>query len=66
MRRDSEDEIEFVTIMSFESLQSVIDFQGEDYTRCYVPAAAQQVLKCWDQRASHYEAIEHRANKQAD
>ena len=66
LRRNDEDEVEFVTIMSFDSLQSVIDFQGEDYTRCYVPASAQQVLKRWDQRASHYDAIEHPDDKQAN
>ncbi len=25
--------------MTFDSLQNVIEFQGEDYTRCYVPEA---------------------------
>lgn len=46
--------------MTFDSLQNVIDFQGEDYTRCYVLDAAQQVLKQWDQESSHYETIEYR------
>jgi hypothetical protein len=46
--------------MTFQSLQNVIDFQGEDYARCYVPDAAQQVLKRWDQFSAHYEAIEAR------
>ena len=57
-RRDLDDEVEFVTIMTFDSLQNVIDFQGEDYTRCYVPDAAKQILKRWDQVSAHYEAIE--------
>ena len=56
LRRTHETEVEFVTIMTFESLQSVIDFQGEDYTRCYVPDRAQEVLKHWDEHASHYES----------
>lgn len=55
LRRNHESEVEFVTILTFESLQNVIDFQGEDYTRCYVPDAAQKVLKRWDEFASHYE-----------
>ena len=38
-RRYLADEVEFVTIMTFDSLQNVIDFQGEDYTCCYVPDA---------------------------
>ena len=64
LRRDLEDEVEFITIMTFQSLQNVIDFQGEDYSRCYVPDEAQKVLKRWDQLSSHYEAIEYRNYKQ--
>ncbi len=61
LRRDLEDEVEFVTIMTFDSIQNVIDFQGADYARCYVPDAAQKVLKRWDQVAKHYDAKEVRA-----
>ena len=60
LRIELEDEVEFVTIMTFESLQNVIDFQGENYKRCYVPQAAQKVLKRWDQESIHYELIETR------
>ena len=63
MRRDHEDEVEFVTIMTFDTLQNVIDFQGEDYARCYVPDAAQLVLKRWDKYSEHYETIEYRKYK---
>jgi hypothetical protein len=63
MRRHHQDEVEFITIMTFDSLQNVIDFQGEDYTRCYVPESAQMVLKRWDQVSSHYETIEYRKYK---
>ena len=54
-------EVEFVTIMTFESLQNVIDFQGVDYQKSYVPDAARKVLKRWDQEALHYELVETRA-----
>ena len=63
MRKVTSDEVEFVTIMTFDSLQNVIDFQGEDYTRCYVPDAAQQLLKRWDQVSAHYDVIEFRKYK---
>jgi len=59
-RRDLRDEVEFVTIMTFDSLQNVIDFQGEDYKKCYVPDAAQKVLARWDQESAHYGTIENR------
>ncbi|MBN1883330.1 MAG: antibiotic biosynthesis monooxygenase [Deltaproteobacteria bacterium] len=57
-RRDLTGEVEFVTIMTFDSLKSVIDFQGEEYERCYVPDAAQKLLKRWDLYSAHYDAIE--------
>jgi len=57
LRRNVGNEVEFVTIMTFASLQNVIDFQGEHYENSYVPDVAQKVLKRWDQKASHYDAI---------
>jgi antibiotic biosynthesis monooxygenase (ABM) superfamily enzyme len=60
-RRDSEKEVEFVTIMTFDSLHNVIDFQGKDYEKCYVPESAQKILKRWDLKSVHYDAIETRS-----
>lgn len=62
LRRDLEREVEFVTIMSFRSLDDIIAFQGEDYARCYVPDVARAVLKRWDQTAQHYELKEARSH----
>ncbi len=55
LRRELGDEVEFITIMTFDSIQNVIDFQGKDYQRCYVPEAAQKVLKRWDEISDHFE-----------
>ena len=41
--------------MSFDSIDSVIAFQGPDYEAAYVPAAAQKVLKRWDLRSTHHD-----------
>ena len=60
LKRQHTDEIEFITIMTFDSIQSVIAFQGPEYTRCYVPDVAQKVLKRWDQHSAHYEVVEDR------
>lgn len=38
------DEVEFVTIMSFDSWEAVKRFSGEDYERAYVPPKAKEVL----------------------
>ena len=59
LRMDAGEEVEFVTIMTFDSLQNLMEFQGEDYTRCYVPEAAQLVLKRWDAESKHFETVEH-------
>ena len=60
LRRDLEDEVEFVTIMTFDSIQCVMVFQGDDDERCYVPLTAQKVLKRWDQVCRHYHLKEER------
>ena len=60
LRIEREYEVEFVTIMTFESLQNVIEFQGDNYKQCYVPDVAQKVLKRWDKESIHYELIETR------
>ncbi|MDH5752172.1 MAG: antibiotic biosynthesis monooxygenase [Deltaproteobacteria bacterium] len=54
LRREHDHEVEFVTIMTFDSIQNVIDFQGKDYTRCYVPQSAREVLSRWDEHSGHY------------
>jgi antibiotic biosynthesis monooxygenase (ABM) superfamily enzyme len=60
LRRSLEDEVEFITIMQFDTLHDVKSFVGEDYEACYVPAAARKVLKRFDQRSQHYELRESR------
>jgi heme-degrading monooxygenase HmoA len=60
LRRDLEDEVEFITIMTFDSIQNVIAFQGKDYEKSYVPDEAQKVLKRWNKVADHFQVIETR------
>ena len=55
LRRNVDDEVEFMTIMTFDSTENVIAFQGEDYEAAYVPPQARAVLKRWDDRAAHFE-----------
>ena len=54
LHRDLADEVEFMTIMTFDSIDDVIAFQGDDYERCYVPDEARAILKRWDDTSSHY------------
>lgn len=55
LSRDLGTEVEFMTIMTFDSIQNVIGLQGEDYERAYVPDAAKAVLSRWDDICVHYE-----------
>jgi hypothetical protein len=60
MKRDLGGEVEFQTLMWFDSLEAIKAFMGEDYSVSHVPAAARAVLKCFDERAAHYEVIDRR------
>jgi len=59
-RRELRDETEFMTIMTFDTLDSVIAFNGKDYETCYVPGNAQKLLKRWDQVSLHFQMVEKR------
>ncbi len=55
LRRNAGEEVEFVTIMMFDSLDAVREFAGEDYEAAVVPAKARAVLAHFDERSQHYE-----------
>jgi len=57
LRRDQGSEVEFVTIMHFDDLDSVKAFAGEDYETAFVPPPAHAVLKRFDARSQHYESL---------
>lgn len=60
MRRTLGEEVEFVTIMWFDDLDSIRAFVGEDYEVSHVPNAARAVLARFDARASHYQLLDRR------
>ena len=60
LRRPLEDEVEFITIMDFASLDSVKAFVGEDYEAAYVPDEARAILSRFDERSQHYEVRDQR------
>jgi hypothetical protein len=62
LRRPVGDEVEFLTLMWFETWQAVRAFAGEDYERAYVPAKAREVLSRFDERSQHYELRAERGN----
>lgn len=61
LRRPLGDEVEFITIMDFESLDNVKAFVSEDYEQAYVPDEAKAILSRFDERSQHYEVREQRS-----
>jgi heme-degrading monooxygenase HmoA len=55
LRGEVGEEVEFVTIMVFDSLDAVREFAGEDYELAVVPEKARAVLSHFDERSQHYE-----------
>ena len=58
LRRSLGAEVEFITIMRFDSLEAVKQFVGADYEKSYVPDKALKVLARHDERSQHYEIRE--------
>lgn len=58
LSRDLGEEVEFMTIMSFDTLENIKALQGDDYEKAYVPEVAQAVLNRWDQVCLHFETEE--------
>jgi heme-degrading monooxygenase HmoA len=57
LRREIEGEIEFSTIMVFDSIDNIRAFTGVDYAVAHVPAQARAVLSRFDERSAHYEIL---------
>ena len=57
LRRDLGDEVEFATLMWFDSLECVRAFAGADYETAIVPPKARALLLRFDARSAHYETI---------
>src|SRR4029079_14927204 len=55
LRRDAGDEVEFVTLTVFDSLEAVREFAGEDYEVAVVPPEARRLLAPYDESSAHYD-----------
>lgn len=58
LRRQTGEEVEFITIMRFDSLESVHEFAGQNYEQAVVPEKARAILSHFDERSRHYEIRE--------
>jgi heme-degrading monooxygenase HmoA len=53
LKRTLAQEVEFITIMWFSSMDAIIAFAGEDYEKAYVPDKAKVLLSHFDERSVH-------------
>jgi antibiotic biosynthesis monooxygenase (ABM) superfamily enzyme len=60
MRRDAGDEVEFITNMTFASLEAIAAFAGPDWTASVVLPEARALLKRFDAHSAHYAIVERR------
>lgn len=54
LRRDAGEEVEFVTLTLFDSLEAVRGFAGENYETAVVPPEARRLLARFDVEVVHY------------
>jgi antibiotic biosynthesis monooxygenase (ABM) superfamily enzyme len=57
LRRSDGDEIAFMTITRFDSLDAVRRFAGEEYEAAVVEPEARALLSRFDERSTHYEIV---------
>src|SRR5258706_16355934 len=60
VRRERDHDVEFMTLMWFDTLDGVKEFKGEDYEAAHVPTQAQAGLAGFGERPAHYEGVDHR------
>jgi heme-degrading monooxygenase HmoA len=61
LRRDDGDDVAFVTITRFDSLEAVRSFAGADFEAAVVEPEAEALLSRFDKRSRHYEIVLDRA-----
>jgi heme-degrading monooxygenase HmoA len=55
--RDAGDEVEFITLLRFETLDAVKVFAGKDYELPVIPPDAKKLLKRFSERSRHYKVV---------
>lgn len=55
LRRQAGDEVEFITIMLWESLDAIRAAAGPDYETAIIPEERRRYLRRYDAKAAHFE-----------
>jgi hypothetical protein len=62
LRRPGEAEVEFITIILWDSLDDIRAIAGSDYERAVIPDERRSLLTRWDEKAAHYDVRSSRAD----
>ena len=57
LRREDGDEVEFVTIILWDSVEAIRAFAGPDYETSIIPEERRKYLSRHDAKAKHYEVV---------
>lgn len=55
LRRDTGSEVEFITIIFWDSIDAIRAVAGPDYERAVIPEERRQYLSRFDARAAHFD-----------
>jgi heme-degrading monooxygenase HmoA len=55
LQREDGDEVKFLVLTLFESLEDIRNFAGDNYETAVIEPDARALLNRWEQRASHYQ-----------
>lgn len=57
LRREDGEDVEFITIMLWDSLDAIIAFAGPDFEASIIPEERRKYLSQHDAKARHYEIV---------
>jgi heme-degrading monooxygenase HmoA len=57
LQRRYGEEVEFVTVILWESLNAIREFAGPDYEQAMVPVERRKFLSRYEERSAHYEIL---------
>ena len=57
IREADDDEVEFITLLRFETIEAVKIFAGKDYEQPVIPPDCRKLLKRYSERSLHYRNV---------
>jgi len=57
LRKDREDDVEFLVISTWDSMEVIKEFAGENLDIAVVPDKAKEFLQSFDEHVDHYEVV---------